>query len=214
MERSAIRLQAAAATTQRRGLRPGRRRAHRPDDRLLPQARRPAFNSTSFCPAAATSGSRSGPTCWAETAPLDKRAAATELCGIIDRRGSDRGGGDPNRSGKPKTGERSMAGKGGGPLHAWHGHFEAKRVPEGVWMRCEAGCGATLFRKQVEQNLQRLPRVQPPHARDGRRADPPAPRRRHLRGVVRRPAALRPPRASTTAAPTPSGSRPSRRAPG
>ncbi|WP_165249203.1 acetyl-CoA carboxylase, carboxyltransferase subunit beta [Paludisphaera soli] len=48
-----------------------------------------------------------------------------------------------------------MAAK-GGPLHAWHGHFEAKRVPEGVWMRCD-GCGATLFRKQVEQNLSVCP---------------------------------------------------------
>lgn len=48
-----------------------------------------------------------------------------------------------------------MAAK-GGPLHAWHGHFEAKRVPEGVWMRCD-GCGATLFRKQVEQNLNVCP---------------------------------------------------------
>ena len=44
----------------------------------------------------------------------------------------------------------------GGPRHAWHGHFEAKRVPEGVWMRCD-GCGATLFRKQVEQNLSVCP---------------------------------------------------------
>ncbi len=34
----------------------------------------------------------------------------------------------------------------------WHGHFEPKRVPVGVWMRCD-GCQATLFRKQVEQNL-------------------------------------------------------------
>jgi acetyl-CoA carboxylase carboxyl transferase subunit beta len=49
-----------------------------------------------------------------------------------------------------------MAGKGGSPLHAWQGHFEAKRVPEGVWMRCD-GCGATLFRKQVEQNLSVCP---------------------------------------------------------
>jgi acetyl-CoA carboxylase carboxyl transferase subunit beta len=49
-----------------------------------------------------------------------------------------------------------MAGKGGSPLHAWQGHFEAKRVPEGVWMRCD-GCGATLFRKQVEQNLNVCP---------------------------------------------------------
>jgi acetyl-CoA carboxylase carboxyl transferase subunit beta len=35
---------------------------------------------------------------------------------------------------------------------AWHGHFEPKRVPERVWIGCE-GCQATLFRKQVEQNL-------------------------------------------------------------
>ena len=44
----------------------------------------------------------------------------------------------------------------GGSQHAWHGHFEPKRVPEGVWMRCD-GCGATLFRKQVEQNLNVCP---------------------------------------------------------
>src|SRR6516162_10058368 len=44
-----------------------------------------------------------------------------------------------------------MAIRQGGPANAWHGHFEPKRVPEGVWMRC-AGCQATLFRKQVEQN--------------------------------------------------------------
>jgi acetyl-CoA carboxylase carboxyl transferase subunit beta len=36
--------------------------------------------------------------------------------------------------------------------NSWHGHFETKRVPIGVWMRCD-GCQATLFRKQVEQNL-------------------------------------------------------------
>ena len=35
---------------------------------------------------------------------------------------------------------------------SWHGHFEPKRVPVGVWIRCD-GCQATLFRKQVEQNL-------------------------------------------------------------
>jgi acetyl-CoA carboxylase carboxyl transferase subunit beta len=33
----------------------------------------------------------------------------------------------------------------------WHGHFEPKRVPPGVWMRCD-GCQATLFRKEVERN--------------------------------------------------------------
>jgi acetyl-CoA carboxylase carboxyl transferase subunit beta len=40
----------------------------------------------------------------------------------------------------------------GRPGNTWHGHFEPKRVPVGVWMRCD-GCQATLFRKQVEQNL-------------------------------------------------------------
>ncbi|QEH38173.1 Acetyl-coenzyme A carboxylase carboxyl transferase subunit beta [Aquisphaera giovannonii] len=39
----------------------------------------------------------------------------------------------------------------GGSANAWQGHSESKRVPEGVWMRCD-GCSATLFRKQVEQN--------------------------------------------------------------
>ena len=33
-----------------------------------------------------------------------------------------------------------MARKSGGS-NAWHGHFEPKRVPEGVWMRCD-GCQA------------------------------------------------------------------------
>lgn len=40
--------------------------------------------------------------------------------------------------------------------HSWHGHFEAKRVPEGVWMRCD-GCQATLFRMEVERNLHVCP---------------------------------------------------------
>ena len=44
-----------------------------------------------------------------------------------------------------------MAQRSGGSPSAWHGHFELKRVPEGVWMRCD-GCSATLFRKQVDQN--------------------------------------------------------------
>jgi len=39
---------------------------------------------------------------------------------------------------------------------SWHGHFEPKRVPVGVWMQCE-GCRATLFRKQVEENLSICP---------------------------------------------------------
>ena len=45
----------------------------------------------------------------------------------------------------------TMAVKRGATPNAWHGHFEPKRVPEGVWMRCD-GCGATLFRKQVVEN--------------------------------------------------------------
>ncbi len=40
--------------------------------------------------------------------------------------------------------------------HAWHGHFEPKRVPEGIFMRCD-GCNATLIRKQVEQNVNVCP---------------------------------------------------------
>lgn len=34
---------------------------------------------------------------------------------------------------------------------SWHGHAEGKKVPEGVWMRCDA-CQATLFRREVERN--------------------------------------------------------------
>jgi acetyl-CoA carboxylase carboxyl transferase subunit beta len=49
-----------------------------------------------------------------------------------------------------------MAIRQGGPANAWHGHFEPKRVPEGVWMRCE-GCQATLFRKQVVENYNVCP---------------------------------------------------------
>ncbi len=43
------------------------------------------------------------------------------------------------------------------PPHAWHGHFEPKRVPEGVWMPCD-GCKATLFRREVERNLSVCPK--------------------------------------------------------
>jgi acetyl-CoA carboxylase carboxyl transferase subunit beta len=42
---------------------------------------------------------------------------------------------------------------------SWHGHSEPSGVPEGVWMRCE-GCGATLFRKEVERNLNVCPQCQ------------------------------------------------------
>lgn len=39
-------------------------------------------------------------------------------------------------------------------LAAWSVHFPKRKrgVPEGLWIRCE-GCKATVFRKQVEQNL-------------------------------------------------------------
>ena len=58
--------------------------------------------------------------------------------------------------------------------NAWHEHFEGKRVPEGVWMRCD-GCQATLFRKQVEQNLGVCRRVRPPFHRPGPHPNRPAP---------------------------------------
>ena len=45
-----------------------------------------------------------------------------------------------------------MALKRGATASTWHGHFGTKKVPEGVWMRCD-GCQATLFRKEVERNL-------------------------------------------------------------
>ena len=51
-----------------------------------------------------------------------------------------------------------MARKSGGS-NPWHGHFEPKRVPEGVWMRCDR-CAATLFRKQVVENLNVCPECQ------------------------------------------------------
>lgn len=40
--------------------------------------------------------------------------------------------------------------------NSWQGHLESKRVPEGVWMRCD-GCQATLFRMEVERNLHVCP---------------------------------------------------------
>ena len=50
----------------------------------------------------------------------------------------------------------TMAGITGSSPNSWHGHFMAKKVPEGVFMRCD-GCGATLFRKQVVENLNVCP---------------------------------------------------------
>ncbi len=39
------------------------------------------------------------------------------------------------------------------------GAMESKKVPEGIWMRCD-GCHATLYRKQVENNLNVCPECQ------------------------------------------------------
>lgn len=39
------------------------------------------------------------------------------------------------------------------------GHQVAKKVPEGVWMRCDS-CGGTLFRKEVERNAMVCPQCQ------------------------------------------------------
>lgn len=41
----------------------------------------------------------------------------------------------------------------------WRGQLESKKVPEGVWMRCD-GCSETLFRKEVERNLNVCPKCQ------------------------------------------------------
>jgi acetyl-CoA carboxylase carboxyl transferase subunit beta len=49
-----------------------------------------------------------------------------------------------------------MAQKRSSTAHSWHGHFEQKRVPEGVWMRCD-GCQATLYRMEVERNQKVCP---------------------------------------------------------
>src|SRR4051794_8876350 len=50
----------------------------------------------------------------------------------------------------------TMAGRRGSSPNPWHGHFEMKGVPAGVFMRCD-GCGATVFRKQVVENLNVCP---------------------------------------------------------
>jgi acetyl-CoA carboxylase carboxyl transferase subunit beta len=61
----------------------------------------------------------------------------------------------PDRE-RPKGVTPNMARKSGEPRNPWHGHFEPKRVPEGIWMRCDR-CGATLIRKQVLENLNVCP---------------------------------------------------------
>jgi acetyl-CoA carboxylase carboxyl transferase subunit beta len=46
-----------------------------------------------------------------------------------------------------------------GSASTWQEQSESKRVPEGVWIRCD-GCQATLFRKEVERNLTVCPQCQ------------------------------------------------------
>jgi acetyl-CoA carboxylase carboxyl transferase subunit beta len=46
--------------------------------------------------------------------------------------------------------------RGGSVAQSWHDHTESKRVPEGVWMRCDR-CQAMLFRKEVERNQRVCP---------------------------------------------------------
>ncbi len=46
---------------------------------------------------------------------------------------------------KLEVGARTMS-------KSWHQQFPSKKVPEGIWMRCD-GCKATLYRKEVEKNL-------------------------------------------------------------
>jgi acetyl-CoA carboxylase carboxyl transferase subunit beta len=58
---------------------------------------------------------------------------------------------DPARATRAEGVSTTMARKSGGS-NPWEGHFERKRVPEGVWMRCDR-CGATLVTKQVIENL-------------------------------------------------------------
>jgi hypothetical protein len=71
---------------------------------------------------------------------------------MADKQDDPRPGGDsPARSA-----EGSVPPKGGKKGHSWHGHFEPKKVPEGVFMRCD-GCKATLFRKRVIENLNVCP---------------------------------------------------------
>lgn len=49
-----------------------------------------------------------------------------------------------------------MPTKPGASSNGWHGQSEPRGVPVGVFMPCDS-CGATLFRKQVERNLNVCP---------------------------------------------------------
>jgi acetyl-CoA carboxylase carboxyl transferase subunit beta len=42
---------------------------------------------------------------------------------------------------------------------SWYTQFEPKRVPEGVWMRCD-GCQATVFRMDIDRNLKVCPQCE------------------------------------------------------
>lgn len=50
----------------------------------------------------------------------------------------------------------AMAAERGTPSSSWQSHTEHKKVPEGVFIRCD-GCQATLFRKELERQLNVCP---------------------------------------------------------
>ena len=66
-------------------------------------------------------------------------------------------------------------------------------VPEGLWIRCPQ-CKATVFKKEVEVPSARLPRVRSPLHLPARDRIAQLLDERQLRGMVRRPAAVRPAR--------------------
>jgi acetyl-CoA carboxylase carboxyl transferase subunit beta len=55
-----------------------------------------------------------------------------------------------------------MSSKRNGPSSSWEAATVGKKVPEGLWMRCES-CGTTLFRLEVERNLNVCPQPQCGH---------------------------------------------------
>ena len=129
---------------------------------------------------------------------LDRRSRRPRGRGRSPR--SRQGGVDP----WPETAEAS--------LNAWHGHFEPKRVPEGVWMRCD-GCQ----RHPLPQAGRARTSTSAPSATTTSRSRPSSGSRSSSTPTPSRsgsptssPAT---PWASTTAAPIPSGSRPSRSGP-
>src|SRR5690606_33448397 len=121
-----------------RSLRPDRRRAREPAHRLLPEARAPAA-ARRAAPLLRLRAHRGRLRPAPKRRPLLTNPPRDETVETRDAAGrsisrSRRGVSPPSLTRRLK--ERTPMAAKGGPLHAWHGHFEAKRVPEGVWMRC------------------------------------------------------------------------------